>query len=154
MRVAIAILFFAGCGFPPPCQQGTCESLAPGAELAAMERAADVARAFYGTRAERPAIVAFAQGDCSAYVPDSSTGTRAVPRGRILLPNGRCVYGTWYPWANTVYLTTIDWRRTIAHELLHQFLDERDGDADEEHALPEWRTWESAAVAQIEADEQ
>jgi hypothetical protein len=109
---------------------------------------ADIVHSFYGTQQPIPNIQVFEKGDCDANVP-IPTGAKSVPGGKIVLPDGTCAYGTWYHWTNTIYMTMIDWPHTIAHELLHQFLNEKYGDPDHDHKRAEWATLMPLAQALI-----
>ena len=147
------VLFISACGTPPPCQgaypytSGTCE-LAQSSEQ--VKVAASLVKQFYEIQAPLPVLVVYEKGDCQAVMPDpSGHGNITIPQGKITLPDGRCVFGSWYPDSNTIYMTRLDWQATIAHELLHQKLFERDGDLDYGHVKPEWKTWVPAAVALI-----
>ncbi len=148
--VVAVVLFAAACSTPPPCADGTCELMS----LDEITPAAQVIHEFYGTHAPLPTLVVYEKGNCYAIVPASTvtpgaTGNVKIPYGKIMLPDGSCVFGTWYPDSNTIYMTKLDWQNTLAHELLHQRLGELYGDFDYDHVRAEWKTWLPRAVAMI-----
>jgi hypothetical protein len=154
--IAGIALLAAACSQPtPPCEgaypytDGVC---VPGTTTEEIQTAAEIAYAFYGTRLPMPTITVFEKGDCEADVP-APGGAVAIPQGKIMLPDGSCAYGTWYQGTNTIYMTKLDWKHTIAHELLHQYLFDHYGDSDHDHVRDEWNTLLPQAVALIDSME-
>jgi len=145
-----AVLLLAACTPPKaPCDdaypytEGPCTPAPTDDEINA---AAVQVHSFYRTKMAVPQIVVYEKGDCNF-------GTT------LTLPDGRCVWGTWYPWSNTIYMmremttpqgeTPLSWQLILAHELLHQFLYDSTGDDDANHTRPEWTTLLPQAVALI-----
>lgn len=133
----VCVAWLVGCTPAPPCQgaypytEGGCVAAAAPAELPAV---AASAYQFYGTHQAMPIFHYFTEGDCNFH-------------STITLPDGVCAWGTWYPWSNKVYLMADGWQETVVHELLHQYLNERYGDPDDNHDREEWRTTYLQALA-------